>query len=439
MFGVHQNDYSKTKLRANITVIGICKPISMLVSYIYVPISLNYLGIEKYGIWSTIVMILSWISSFDLGIGNGLRNKLTETLAKGDGNNRKLISSAYMTISVVMLLVATLFSFIAMFTDWNRIFGVLDIEENLSRVVVFCIVFVSFNFTLSLCKNVLFALQRAAYVSVMELMVQIINLVGVLIAKLFLESNLFIMSSIYGMSMIIVNILASIILYGKEDGIRPTIKQIDIKTGVDLTSIGFQFFVIQICALVLFATDNVIISYLYGASNVTPYSATNQLFGAIVSVYVAILSPLWSATTKAKVEGEYKKLRYMIRKYHYIMLVLGVGTVLLVLFFRPIMRIWLGQELDYGTGLILLGGCYCVLSNWCNTYANVLNGLEMMKISIPLAVFQAISNIPLSLLFAEYFGLKSTGVLAGTICSMLIAAICSPIFVNKEIKRCERI
>ena len=70
-------------LISNMALSGICKPASMIMGYIYVPIVLSFLGTEKYGIWSTLLTILSWISYFDIGIGNGLRNKLAESITAG--------------------------------------------------------------------------------------------------------------------------------------------------------------------------------------------------------------------------------------------------------------------------------------------------------------------------------------------------------------------
>lgn len=430
---------SRFKFETDITAIGVCKLLSMIAGYVYVPVALNYLGVEKYGVWATIVMILSWINNFDLGIGNGLRNKLTESLALKDGESKKLISSAYAVASVVMIVVATAFSVMAVLVDWQRIFRVSDIRENLSGVIIICVVFVSLNFVLSICKNVLFALQNPVSVSVMDFLVQMFNLIGLVAVKNIFESNLFVMSSIYGISMLSVSVISSIILYIKRSDVRPSVFCVNMHIGMKLTSVGVQFFVIQICALVLFATDNLIISYLYGASKVTPYSAVNQLFGAVVSIYAAILAPVWSATTKAKAEGNIKELKTIIVRYRWIMLLIGGGVILLSFIFRPVMRFWLRRELNFETGLIVLGGIYCMLSNWCNTYANVINGLELMKVAVPIAIVQAMSNIPLSLYFAEYLGWKSTGVLAGTICSMLIAAIIFPVAVKKEIKRLEEI
>lgn len=418
----------------NMAISTICKPISMIVSYLYVPIVLNYLGVEKYGVWATILTILSWIGYFDIGIGNGLRNRLTESLSKKDGQSRKLVSSAYAFITLIMTAASLVFSVVASFTNWNRVFGVNNIHENLTAIVIISVCFMALNFVLSICKNVLYALQKAANVSVMELATQILNMIGVLIAMHYVKNNLFIMALVYGVSMVVVNLVTSIMVYSKDENVRPNVKSIDIKVGKSITSLGLQFFVIQICAMVLFTTDSLIISYLYGAADVTPYNTVNKLFNVIIGLFSALIAPVWSNVTKLKAEENYDGIKSLIRKLQLIMIPFVVGTILLVLIFRPLTRLWLGQDLAYTTPLILFGALYCLLTIWCNTYAAVSNGMEIMKISMFFACIQAIVNIPLSLFMAKKLGLQSAGVLGGTCGAMIIAAVVSPIIVNRKLK-----
>ena len=208
---------------------GLCKPLSMIISYIYVPIVLNFLGVEKYGIWTTILTILSWISYFDIGIGNGLRNKLTVAISKNDKDGCKtLVSSAYAFIATIITAVIVAFGIAANFINWHRIFGVTDINENLNAIITLAVTFVGLNFILSLCKNVLYAYQKAAYVSLMELMTQIINLLGALVLSKITAANLFGMTAVYGLSMLFVNIIASIVLYHKYPDTTPSRKSINL-------------------------------------------------------------------------------------------------------------------------------------------------------------------------------------------------------------------
>lgn len=82
------------------------KGVSVLVSFIYVPLLLNYLDSEKYGIWLTLVTVTNWVTLFDIGLGHGLRNKLTEALANQDIKRGRIYIS---TIYALLGLIYTLF------------------------------------------------------------------------------------------------------------------------------------------------------------------------------------------------------------------------------------------------------------------------------------------------------------------------------------------
>ena len=38
----------------------IIKPIGMIVSFLYTPMLLKYLGSEKYGLWVTVLSVINW-------------------------------------------------------------------------------------------------------------------------------------------------------------------------------------------------------------------------------------------------------------------------------------------------------------------------------------------------------------------------------------------
>ena len=74
--------------------------ISIIISLLYVPLLLNYLTQEKYGIWLTLTSIIGWFSFFDIGLGNGMRNKLTESNAVGD----QLLGVKYVSTTYAILI-----------------------------------------------------------------------------------------------------------------------------------------------------------------------------------------------------------------------------------------------------------------------------------------------------------------------------------------------
>ena len=75
-----------------------------LIQLLIVPITLFCLGSYENGIWMTISSILIWIDSLDIGLGNGLRNKLAAQLAHGDIEKaRESVSSTFFMLIMIII------------------------------------------------------------------------------------------------------------------------------------------------------------------------------------------------------------------------------------------------------------------------------------------------------------------------------------------------
>src|SRR5688572_4689820 len=78
--------------------------INMLTMLISIPLTLNYLGAERYGLWVTISSSIMLLGFADLGLGNGLLNAMAEANGR---NDRKAavycVSSAFFMLSGVAL------------------------------------------------------------------------------------------------------------------------------------------------------------------------------------------------------------------------------------------------------------------------------------------------------------------------------------------------
>src|SRR5690606_35773724 len=107
----------------NILVSAIMKGAAIFCSFLLVPVCLEYLDVKSYGIWLTITSVVSWISFLDGGLGNGLKNKLSEALANNDRlTASKLISSAYLGIVFIALTLLAFFLIVFNLIDISRLF-----------------------------------------------------------------------------------------------------------------------------------------------------------------------------------------------------------------------------------------------------------------------------------------------------------------------------
>lgn len=420
-------------LKRSMLLSTLCKPIGMLISFLYTPLLLSYLGDEAYGLWSTILSVINWINYFDVGIGQGLRNTLSKQINSGDEEGaNKATSTGYIvlsSISGISFILGTAFILIA---DLGLLFNTTINLRSALLVSFFCI---CINFVLGLSRSMLFATQQAEKVSFMTVLVQLINLVGIFVLSQFSQGSLIAVAIVIGLSGIVVNLLFSGGLWRKYKFLIPKFKNYDKNQLKDVCSIGIKFFFIQIAAMILYTTDNMIITVLFGPEFVTPYHTSYTAFGIVNGLFAAFSSPLWSRYTVAKQNGDYvfikKTINSLLKMMPFIVLVLLIG----VFAFEPVSKIWLHKELDYDPGLNACMAVYNVLVIWGSIYATVMNGMGKVNQQLVLGVSTAILNIPLSVFFAKYCGMRTTGVLMGTIVCMLIANIPNTISITRYLNR----
>lgn len=396
----------------------LCKPIGMIVSFLYTPILLGYLGEESYGIWSTILSVINWINYFDVGIGQGLRNTLARSIDKDDKNSaEESVSTGYLALTVVAFVVLIAGTALMYFMDIGKVFNTQVSVRPALMVSFFCI---CINFVLGLSKTLLYATQQAEKVGFMTLITQVINLAGIILLSMFSHGNLFAVAIVIGLSGILVNILFSI---GVWKNYRYLIPKKNLYKASELKGIcntGVKFFIIQIAAMVLYSTDNIIITQLFGPSCVTPYHTAYVAFGVINGLFGAMISPLWSKYTVAMSNGDYKWIKSTIfnldKTLPFIGFILIVGSVL----FEPVSIVWLHKNLSYEYGLIKCMALYYFLMIWGSIYANVLNGMSKVNMQLIVGVTSAICNIPLSIFLGKTCGLGTTGVCLATCICMLV-------------------
>lgn len=105
--------------------------LSMVVDFAKVPILLTYLDSERYGLYVTIASIVYWTHNFDFGLGTGLRYKLTSAISNSNFEyGKRLVSTAYLSMSGVMSFLLLVFLPIIAFLDWNRLLNTNTIQNH---------------------------------------------------------------------------------------------------------------------------------------------------------------------------------------------------------------------------------------------------------------------------------------------------------------------
>ena len=144
----------------NVSGAFLIRGISVVLSFFMMPMYIRFFNNQVVlGLWFTLLSVLSWILTFDLGIGNGLRNHLTESLAlKKINEAKKYVSSAYASIGFLCLVLVVVFFIVFRFINWNVVLNIgedIVSSESLLFAVVIVFVGIIIHFFLKLVSSVL--------------------------------------------------------------------------------------------------------------------------------------------------------------------------------------------------------------------------------------------------------------------------------------------
>ena len=394
---------------------------SVLFSLIIVPLTLHYLDPSKYGIWLTLISIVGWIEFFDVGLGNGLRNKLSEALAKDDKIlAKRYVSTTYALAVLIITFLFILFLIINPFINWSALLNTRRELNNELKVLTIIIATVfSLRFILQLINTVFMANQRPALYNFSNFISNFLSLVVIYILTLTSKGSLIFLSITLGFYPLVLVIL-SIIFFNKDyREYKPEYKFIDFKLGKELTSLGLKFFIIQISSLILFSTDNIIIAHLFGPAEVTSYFIAYKYFGITAFIFAVINAPFWSAYTEAYQKGDIQWIRNINSKLKKIWVLMTVFGLILLLISNFVYDVWIGKDI-YIPYLLSIGMfLYFAEHDLASIYLSFVNGIGKLKLQLVFAIAGGILNIPLSIFFAKILGIGVTGVILATFVCLL--------------------
>lgn len=421
----------------------VIRGVSAVVGFIMVPLILNFLGSEKYGVWMTLWTIIAWFGVLDLGFGNGLRNNFAVAKASNDDREVKTyVSSAYIgVIGLSLILLLVFFGILPLFISWERILNSpAYLSTEIPDLVFIVFIFFIFTFITKLIGSILLADQRAGISNSVLPLANILSLgVILLIINLNPERKLIAIGAAISATPFLVYLLYSLYFFNTDyKKYKPSFKFFDFKKLKNLMSLGLQFFVIQVSGIVILFSDNLIIAQIFGPSSVTPYANANKLFFFIYTpVFATVLITLWSAFTDAYARDDIKWINSVIKKLNKIWLIILGFTCLLVAFSGHIFNLWLGEEAasDIPFSLSILMGLFVLIYSWVNIYAYVINGIGKVKIMLYGNIIGAVINIPLSIFLGKYMDMGITGIILATIITQIPFVLVLPLQVKKILNK----
>ena len=357
-------DHRTKLLVKNVIASFFIKGWAATVALIMVPLTLECLGKYQNGVWLTISSLLVWVDHMDIGLGNGLRNKLAAHVAHQEMEEaRKVVSSTMAMLVCIVLPLLLLLLLLIWYTDVYAFLNVqLDIIPELRTALVCAVSLVCMTFVLKFIGNVYMGLQLPAVSNMLLALGQTLALL--LTAVLYWSGHasfLFI---------VIANTVAPLAVYVlsypytfwmRFPYLRPSLKFVNLRSALELGNLGIKFFWLQVAGLIQFMTANILISRFFTPEMVTPYQIAYRYISLVMVGFTVICMPFWNATTDAYERKDMDWIRRASQKMNWMMAGIAALLVLMVAVSPWVYQLWIGDACEVPLGMTAMMALYIIL------------------------------------------------------------------------------
>lgn len=375
-------DARSLKAKKNVLYMLFVKGASILCGLLLVPLTLNYVDSNTYGVWLTLSSMIAWISFFDIGLNHGLRNRLAEAFAAGNFElGKKYVSTTYMLLAIIFIPLMLLLLGLAPLLKWKDILNLPQIEEVRLLIAIFIIIiYFCINFIFNTINVVILADQKPADAALRGLLQQVVSIGVIFLMTKFTEGNLINLCVGLCVAPLLVVLLFNFSLFRKRyKPISPSIKSVDFKVLPDLMKLGVQFFIIQIAGVIQFQLVNFLIIRNFGPADVTEYNIAYKYFSILTMVWGIMTAPIWSAVTDAMAKREFIWVKSMARKYLRTFLLFLILAPIMLLLSTPMYNLWVGESINIPFALSFWVMVFNLVTMFGSLYVNILNGAGILK------------------------------------------------------------
>ena len=372
-------------LRNNILLSGVIKAVGLFTSLLVVPATLDYLDKEQYGIWMTISSILIWFSFFDVGLGNGMRNYLAQSISTGDYRKGRIYLSTTLAMLTCIALLLIVVSTVCTFSlDLNKVFNTSAVgSQQLTAALLIATVFTLIQFVVKNVGLVYVAMQRYAINDLLIVSGNVVALIIVYIITKTTETNLLYIVLTFTATPVIIFLLAAIPLFVRYPQLRPSLSSVDPAFARQILGKGLGFFFIQISSvLVIFGSANIFIAQALGQEAVTTYNIAYKFFNLLIIAYTIVIAPMWNAYTDASVKGDFVWIGATLNRTLTVWCLTLLAGIAMLALSGLFYRLWVGQSVQVPFTVSCCVFIYASLFNLNSGVTALINGVNKIHVQI---------------------------------------------------------
>ena len=396
------------KVQKNILGLAVLQGISVLTSFMLVPLTIDYVSASEYGIWLTISSIVGWFALVDIGLGSGLRNKLAESLAKNDILlAKKYVSTTYFSLGIFVAGVFSILLIVCQFIDWSAVLNQpASMQALLTKTMFVVIAFFAIRLVVQLIGVVLTAHLLPAFATAINTFSNILVLLIIYVLSKSIPGDLYLLAFVLSVVPIAVYVLVSVVLFlGRFRTISPSWEYFEKDEIKSLLHLGFSFFFIKISMIILFQTSNILIIRFFSNEDVVVYNIAYKLFSASFLLFEILVQPYWTAFTDAWVKKDIEWIQNSMKQLLKIWQFISLCCVFVLIFTPIIYRIWIGDAVQIPFILSASMCLYFICRCYGGTYNVFINGTGKVKLQSIALLIVVVLYIPMVYLLAKVFNM----------------------------------
>jgi O-antigen/teichoic acid export membrane protein len=358
-----------TQLKLSALASAAAKALSIGTALISVPLTLGYLGTERYGMWLTLSGFASMLTFADLGIGAGVTNAVSTADGSDDHQTiRAIVASGIAILSGVAMLILLVLAATYRMVDWAAFFNVKSAlaRAEAGPALATFIVCLALALPVSLVERLQAGVQRSFMASLWRCLGSIASLVAVLVA-IWLNAGLFWLVLAYSGVPVLITLINSAVFFAFiAPSLRPRILHANLSSARFIAQDGTMFFLIQILTGFAKYSDNLVIAHILGATAVPLFAVPEKLFAQISGTAFMGLWPLLPAYREARARGDHHWVRVTLMKSLRVTLLLaGLSAAVLVAIGPWLIALWT-HDVIHPTWALLIGLALWKVSEACS-------------------------------------------------------------------------
>jgi O-antigen/teichoic acid export membrane protein len=419
----------------SVTGLGV-KAAGGVIGVVSVPLVLEYLGKERYGLWSAITTLTAWAALMDFGIANGLVNVISRAHGRDDPEDAaRSLSSALALLVVVAATFGVVLVLTAGHIPWSSVFAVRGaVDEatvNLSMTAALGILLA--GLPLSVVPQVYAGYQKTYLANLFALLGMLTGFAALLLA-LRSGASLPVLVVLVGVGALAGAFLA--LVYA----LRIAMPWLRLRASLVSTSAlrglmvrSFPIFLFQLGALTVNESQTLILAHRCGLSAVADYAVAMRIYiltFALIQVATQSFLPSFREALERK-DDEWARRSFR----RFVALRMGAavaGAVVMVLLGNRILLVWLRRsDVNFSPELWAAMAVLLVASVWVGLNAELLTILDRLWIQVALVAGNAVCTVALTWWLAPWLGVLGVILAAGAVTvlcfSWLMPALARPL------------